>query len=262
VERETVRRIWKKVRRVWIILGLSVTIIFVGWSLIAFRASGDARDALEPDEHVGVQHDGGVWFFTPLREQVRRSVGLVFFPGALVSPVAYAPLARATARAGFPSYIVELPRRGAFGGAEDPALWDKLHELLQEPTTPKRWAAAGHSRGGVVASQVASKPPAGFAGLILIGTSHPRDVNLSNLTVPVTKIVGTRDGLASREEVEHNRRLLPASTRWIWIEGGNHSQFGWYGFQPGDSRARIPAATQRAQMTKGVIDALTAVAAQ
>ena len=233
--------------------------IFVGWSLIAYRASGTARGALAPDEQLDVQHDGGVWFFTPIREAARQSVGLVFFPGALVSPIAYAPLARATARAGFPSYIVELPRRGAFGGAEDPALWDTVHELLQEPTTPKRWVAAGHSRGGVVASQLASRGPAGFAGLILIGTSHPRDVDLSALTVPVTKIVGTRDGLASRGEVEQNRRLLPASTRWIWIEGGNHSQFGWYGFQPGDGRATISAAAQRAQMTKAVIETLTAV---
>lgn len=262
MEQGTVRRVWKKVRRVWVILGLATMVIFVGWSLISYRASETARGALEPDELVGVQHDGGVWFFTPIRDEARQSVCLVFFPGALVNPVAYAPLARAAALAGFPSYIVELPRRGAFGGAEDPALWDTLHELLQEPTTPKRWVVAGHSRGGVVATQAASQRPSGLAGLILIGTSHPRDVDLSRITVPVTKIVGTRDGLASREEVEQNRRLLPPATRWIWIEGGNHSQFGWYGFQPGDSRATISAAAQRAQMTKGVIEALTAVASQ
>ncbi|MBA3890466.1 MAG: hypothetical protein H0X64_08040 [Gemmatimonadaceae bacterium] len=44
--------------------------------------------------------------------------------------------------------------------------------------------------------------------------------------------VGTRDGLASPAEVRGNAGLLPAHTRWIWIEGGNHFQFGWYGFQP------------------------------
>jgi len=256
------RRLWKRVQQVWIILGLSATVIFAGWSLIAYRASGLAHDALHPDQVVGVQHDGGVWFFTPLQAASRQSVGLVFFPGALVDPVAYAPLARASAAAGFPSYIVELPRRGAFGGADDPALRDRLHELLREPTTPKRWLAGGHSRGGVVASQVASERLSGFAGLVLIGTSHPRDIDLSHLTVPVTKIVGTRDGLASRSEVEQNRRLLPPSTRWIWIDGGNHSQFGWYGFQPGDGRATISASTQRVVMTKAVIDALTAAARQ
>jgi pimeloyl-ACP methyl ester carboxylesterase len=93
---------------------------------------------------------------------------------------------------------------------------------------------------------------------VLIGTSHPRDVDLSALTIPVTKIAGTRDGLATRAAVEGNRRLLPASTRWIWIEGGNHSQFGWYGFQPLDRRATIDAAAQRAIMTRAVLDALAA----
>jgi hypothetical protein len=73
---------------------------------------------------------------------------------------------------------------------------------------------------------------------------------------PVTKIVGTRDGLASRAEVEANREKLPSETRWLWIDGGNHSQFGWYGFQPGDRRATVDAATQRATLIRGVIDAL------
>lgn len=88
---------------------------------------------------------------------------------------------------------------------------------------------------------------------MLIGTSHPRDVDLSSLRVPVTKIVGTRDGLASIEAVEANRELLPAGTTWIRIEGGNHSQFGWYGFQPGDRRAAVSAEAQRAAMIHGVL---------
>jgi pimeloyl-ACP methyl ester carboxylesterase len=110
----------------------------------------------------------------------------------------------------------------------------------------------------VVASKVASAPPAGLAGVVLIGTSHPRDVDLSALTIPVAKVAGTRDGLASRAEVEANRRKLPASTQWIWVDGGNHSQFGWYGFQPGDKRATISAAAQRALMIGAVLDVLAA----
>jgi hypothetical protein len=92
--------------------------------------------------------------------------------------------------------------------------------------------------------------------LVLIGTSHPRDVDLSSLTVPVMKIVGTRDGLATRREVEENVRKLPGGTRWLWVEGGNHSQFGWYGFQPGDWPARIDASTQRDQMVEAVLTTL------
>jgi hypothetical protein len=80
------------------------------------------------------------------------------------------------------------------------------------------------------------------------------------LSVPVTKIVGTNDGLATVEEVESNRNKLPVTTNWVRIEGGNHSQFGWYGFQPGDSRATISPADQHEQMIQAVISTLRHVA--
>jgi hypothetical protein len=72
----------------------------------------------------------------------------------------------------------------------------------------------------------------------------------------VTKISGTNDGLATRKEVEQNNHKLPGSTNWIWIQGGNHSQFGWYGFQPGDYRATISPSSQREQMLRAILTAL------
>ncbi|MBA3406320.1 MAG: hypothetical protein H0U13_16825 [Gemmatimonadaceae bacterium] len=71
--------------------------------------------------------------------------------------------------------------------------------------------------------------------------------------------VGTRDGLASPDEVRENQHLLPASTHWVWIEGGNHSQFGWYGFQPGDRFARITRGQQHTAMIDAVLAALRQV---
>ena len=251
------RRLWLRIRRVWIMLGLSATVVFVTWSLIAYRASPAARAAIRSDAAAAVRHEDGIWSFTPSRPVPAGRPALVFFPGALVDPVAYAPLLRAVAGAGFPAYLVELPRRGAFGGADDPALDVRLERLLGRPGAPTRWIVAGHSRGGVVASRVAAtRRGSGFAGLVLIGTSHPRDVDLGTLAVPVTKVVGTRDGLASPAEVEANRAKLPRSTRWVWIEGGNHSQFGWYGFQPGDRRATLAASAQREAMIRAVLEAL------
>src|SRR5688572_28219648 len=160
------RRLWHRVRRVWIILGLSATAVFVIWSLIAYRASAEAHAATRADSVVDVRHDAGIWSFVPRSAASTRRTGLVFFPGALVDPVAYAPIARATAAEGFPSFIVELPRRGAFGGADSPEMWSRLRRLLHQPGMPPRWVAAGHSRGGVVASRLASDPPDGFAGLV------------------------------------------------------------------------------------------------
>ena len=254
-------RLWRIVRRVWITLGLTATAVFTVWSLIAYRASDAARDAMRSDDpRIMVREVPGARRFVPA-SGTRGDVGLLFVAGSLVEPAAYAPIARATAEAGFVAYVVELPRRGAFGGAEDPALFDRARTLMRDPSGPRRWVIGGHSRGAVVAVQLAHERAAGIDGLVLVGTSHPRDVDLSALTVPVTKIVGTRDGLASREEVEANRSRLPTATRWVWIEGGNHSQFGWYGFQPGDRPARIAASVQRATMLAAIVDLLRRVAA-
>ena len=255
------RKLWRIVRRVWVTLGLAVTAIFVGWSVIAYRPSSEARQAARSGGDVIVHHEAGVRSFIP-RYTGSHSAALIFFPGALVSPVAYAPLMRAVAAAGFPAYIVELPRRGAFGGADGPEVGERFARLLARPGTPGRWVIGGHSKGAVVASRFAAEGHGGFSGLVLIGTSHPRDVDLSALTVPVTKIVGTRDGLASPAEVNANSGKLPKETRWVWIEGGNHSRFGWYGFQPGDRRATIPASEQRTSMIRAVLEAMTRASAQ
>jgi hypothetical protein len=40
------------------------------------------------------------------------------------------------------------------------------------------------------------------------------------------------------------------------IDGGNHSQFGCYGFQLGDHRATISRADQQAQTLQALLDSL------
>lgn len=255
----TRKPLWPIIRRLWITLGLAATVVFVGWSAVAYRANDEARGAIVSDDRVRITRVDGVWRFTP--STTSDSLAFVFFPGSLVDPVAYAPLLRAVAATGHRAFMVELPRRGAFGGGRDPALRARLLALLHSESVG-RWVAGGHSLGGVVASQVAADGVEGLAGLVLVGTSHPRDVDLSALAVPVSKIVGTHDGLASREEVLRNARLLPPTTRWTWVEGGNHSQFGWYGFQPGDRFASTDAGAQRRAMIAATIELLDSLGAR
>ena len=85
---------WATVRRVWIRTALAGTAIFVTWSLLAYRAQDVARAALESDARVTVTRADCHWSFTPPNP---AAAGLIFFPGALVDPVAYAPLVRAIA---------------------------------------------------------------------------------------------------------------------------------------------------------------------
>lgn len=251
----TRKTLFRRIRIIWIAVGLTATVVFVVWSLIAFRASDVARAAEVSNAAVSVERRAGARRFTP-SAPASAGIGLLFFPGGMVDPSAYAPLARAVADSGFVAVLLELPRRGAFGGADDPDLYDRARAVLRGSMGPRRWVVAGHSRGAVIASQLVSENPPGLAGVVLIGTTHPRDVDLSRLRVPITKIVGTRDGIARPPAVEANKHLLPATTRWVRIDGGNHSQFGWYGFQPGDRFASIAPDTQRWLMINAVIESL------
>ena len=68
--------------------------------------------------------------------------------------------------------------------------------------------------------------------------------DLSDQELFVTSIYGTNDGVTSLDEISDSELLLPKDTDWIAIEGGNHSQFGWYGPQSGDNPADISREVQ------------------
>lgn len=46
---------------------------------------------------------------------------------------------------------------------------------------------------------------------------------------------------------------LPPHTRFVEIKGGNHAQFGYYGFQLGDHRATIPREQQQAELLRAIL---------
>jgi pimeloyl-ACP methyl ester carboxylesterase len=173
-----------------------------------------------------------------------------------VDPVAYAPLLHAVAAHGYPTHLLALPWRGAFGRADGEEFLDPARSVMD--TVPGPWVVAGHSRGAKIAALLARQPSARLAGLILLGTTHPRDFSLADSRLAVTKVYGTDDGVAPAADVLANAALLPPSTHWVRIQGGNHNQFGYYGFQPGDHWASISRAEQQAATLAAMLAALEA----
>jgi pimeloyl-ACP methyl ester carboxylesterase len=111
----------------------------------------------------------------------------------------------------------------------------------------------GHSQGGKMTSQFVYENPNLMKGLFLVGTSHPRDINLSNLTIPTIKLYAENDGLASVEEVFENKNKLPKKSKMILIKGGNHSQFGYLGKLFLDNKANISLEEQQQETLKQLI---------
>jgi len=248
------RRILGIVHRVWVIAGASSLVVFVTWALLAYRPSGEARRAMESDARVVVVEADAYWTFTPTGARNHRTA-LLFFPGALVDPVAYAPLLRRVAERGYPALLVRVPRRAAFGGAEGLPPIERAREGMRAVET-LQWVVAGHSRGAEIAARMLLESPERLSALVLIGSSHPRDISLAHLTVPIARVYGTRDTIADVTKVEATRHNLPAGARQIRIGGGNHSQFGYYGFQPGDWPATISREAQQAITLEVLLDAL------
>ena len=138
---------------------------------------------------------------------------------------------RLLAAKGYPVFVVALPYRIAPLERHKTAAVNRARAIVENETSARSWVVAGHSLGGALACRIAGDAPRRLKALVLIGTSHPKRIDLSGARMPVTKVFASNDGIATVEMINATRKLLPAATRWIEIEGGNHSQFGHYGRQ-------------------------------
>ena len=244
----------RKVTRRWLWLLLILPVIavvgFVIWASITPAPMPKAEAALQSDDLVRVETD--TWLqFVPISGEARA--GLIFYPGGRVDPRSYAPMAHALAAEGYLAVITFMPLNLAVFGI------NQADGVIAAHPEIAHWAVGGHSLGGSMAARYVQGAPSKVDGLLLLA-SYP-DVDLSQLALDVVVVYGTRDGLATVEKVEGARSLLPASTEWIEIEGGNHAQFSWYGDQVGDNTAEISHEQQQAQVIDAGISLLKRVAA-
>lgn len=241
-------KFWKIVRILWVTFG----ILFILWMANSFRARGFDKSILESDSKVAVAETSRFISFRPNASS--QPVGLIFFPGGMVQPEAYAPMLRTIAEQGYSIFIVKLPFGSAPLKSQEADVINQALEIISSNESIQHWFVGGHSRGAAIASRFAYAHGASFDGLILIGTSHPKEqaFDLSDSTLAVTKIYASNDGLASPDEVKDNAIYLPANTTWVLIEGGNHSQFGYFGKLLFDN----PATISREQQQELTIDAI------
>lgn len=183
----------KLLRGLWVGAGL----VFTAWMAIGFQATDLPGDVFQNNAQVTVLTEAHGWKFQPAEN--RKKVGLIFLPGGMVDPAAYAPLMRRIAMSGYPAQLIFLPMRCACTENQAAGLF---RQILSVTTADSkiRWVLSGHSRGAMLATRFAYENQSALAGLAPIATTHPRDFSLASLTIPVRKIYGSRD--ASR----HSKR--------------------------------------------------------
>ncbi len=245
----------KIIRIAWIAFG----VLFTLWMANSFRAQGFDRSILDSDQKIIIEETSQFIHFQPNENQ--QPTGLIFFPGGLVSPEAYAPMSRAISEQGFNVFIVKLPFGSAPLESQEINVQNLALKIMESNPLIQYWAVGGHSRGAAIASRFALLYEESFDGLILIGTSHPKEeaFDLSTSTLAVTKVYAANDGLASVDEVKANSQYLPEDTYWVLIDGGNHSQFGYYGSQLGDNSATISREVQQKLTIEAVLSVLKSI---
>jgi hypothetical protein len=223
---------WKILKAIWVTAGL----VFITWMGVSTQAKGVSKAILQSDTIIHVENSHDYISFIPAGFY---STVFIFYPGALVDPIAYAPLCRNISAKGYKVMLIKMPWRLASKGYRKPKELNLFSDISKE------YVLAGHSQGAKMAAQFVYENPGMFDKLILIATTHPRDIDLSTLGIPVLKISGDHDGVASMDDILRNKSRLPPQTKFVVIRGANHAQFGYYGFQLGDNKATISRERQQ-----------------
>jgi len=226
-----------------IVPGLLIVLIvgalgFVFWAEDAYQPNAVALQALQSDSVVKVTQYSGFITFQPVSQHT--SIGFIFYPGGRVDYRAYAPVLHEIAAQGYFVAVVHVKLNLAFF---DVNAADKV--ISQFPEIEK-WAMGGHSLGGVAAALYTNTHQDKISA-IAFWASYPADDNLKNSNILMLSLHGSNDGVATNAKIEAAKALMPAHAQFVTIDGGNHGQFGSYGFQAGDNPASISPEEQWTQ---------------
>lgn len=181
---------------------------------------------------------------TPLCYEMDRA--FIFYPGGLVEPNSYIPFAyRLAQELNIAVFILKMPFNLALLAG------NRVELILEDYSYINTWYLGGHSLGGVVAASYINKNPEVFHALLLLASYPMKDKSLKTLPIPVLSMSGSEDGIIDRVKLRESLELLPPHSRFVEIEGANHSQFGSYGMQRGDMD---PLISEEEQQKKIIIE--------
>lgn len=233
-----------KKRNVFRLIWFSLVIIFFIWQWSTYQSRNLPKNTFQNDDKVTIEAKTQLITFRPKAKKNKSEI--IFFQGGLTDPKAYAPLCRTIAENGFTCHLIKMDWRMP--------QWDYKKIINLFDLKNGHYIIGGHSQGAKMASQFVYENPGLMKGIFLLGTSHPRDFDLSSRTISSIKIYAELDGLASVAEVMENKDKLPANTKLLMIKDGNHSQFGYLGLLLTDETAKIDLNEQQKQTSEALIE--------
>lgn len=221
-----------KYRKLSVILLIILLVLVTASISVRAFMTYDNTQSLPSSKTVSVVSEGTTLFF----DGPSKDHALIFYPGAMVEHTAYSSLLQQIAENGTDCFLINASHRFALLSINTP-------DSILAKHTYKDWYVGGHSLGGVAACMYAQKHTDTLKGVILLASYASVDLSASSLRV--LSITGSEDRVVNLQAQMDNRKLLPASTRFITLQGGNHAQFGTYGLQRHDGYATITGEEQR-----------------
>lgn len=241
----------KSRRKLWTIVLIAlllVVLIGVMSSLLTRRGAQKSIEeyrTLFPKAQIAVLSDGSVEL-KPGDGTGAKDAGFIFYVGAQILPEAYIPLLARLAEAGYFCSIPKLPFQMANFKP------DAAAEVMAAHPEIKNWYVGGHSMGGLTVAGFAADNTDTVKGIVLLAAYPMRD--LSAVGLPVLSIYGDKDGVLNKKRYEAFLSEAPAELEEHILPGGNHAQFGDYGFQPRDNEAAVSQEEQQAATANILLD--------
>jgi hypothetical protein len=225
-----------------IVIGVLGTLVWVKTGTYPARAV--ALSALESTNSVTITQDE----FIAFKPVEKTEIGLIFYPGGLVEPTAYAPILHRIAEQGVLVVIIPMPLNLAILNT------GAANAIIDYYPYISTWILAGHSLGGASAAIFAENNPSKIAAIALWDSYPPDSADLSDNPIAAVSIFGTTNDFPNTDNFDDKRHLLPANTIFVGIEGASHAQFGDYGPQEGDVVASISLAEQHDKVSEIMLD--------
>ncbi|NCF68173.1 MAG: alpha/beta hydrolase [Chloroflexi bacterium] len=226
-----------------LVIFLIGTVGLVGWATV--RTQEATERAVEVLQENGIQREDGQLVFRP---DSPTKKGLIYYPGGLVDPEAYAVTAQGIADAGYLVVIPKMPLNLAFAGINRA---DTIRSDFPEIET---WVIGGHSLGGAMAAEYAKNNVDNLDGLIMYASYPANNEDFVDFPIPILTIMGSRDPGTPQQEAFYEA-ISDSAERFV-VEGGNHRQYADYTYQPDDGIATISAAVQQEQIIAATVQFL------
>lgn len=238
----------KKAKKGLIIFSAVLLVLIVVGLIYLSTGNYDSKDLAKAhmisDKNTTVIIENGIKFVS----SNPNGIGIILYQGAKVDVSAYSVEAKILADNGYTVFIPKMLFNMAFFGI------NKADKIIENNPNISNWYMAGHSLGGSMAAKYTSKNQEIIDGLILLASYSVDD--LSEYTGKVISIIGTKDMGIDKEKLDETSINLPKDTEFFIIEGGNHAQFGDYGFQKGDNIADISLEEQLELITNRILEYL------